>query len=111
MPLLVPGNSRRCLFRLLLLRLLLLLFLLSAQRAVLLGRAHVHACPVFCKTAHPPPRCFPPCPLSLNLACPPKDCLRPAAETVPFRVIAWFTAFQTAYLLLVYGVTWAGVAG
>lgn len=35
----------------------------------------------------------------------------PYLETVPFRVIAWFTAFQAAYLLLVYGVTWAGVAG
>lgn len=41
----------------------------------------------------------------------PALALRPAAETVPFRTIAFFTAFQLTYLLLVYALTWAGVAG
>jgi hypothetical protein len=35
----------------------------------------------------------------------------PYLETVPFSTIAWFTAFQLAYLLAVYGITWAGIAG
>lgn len=35
----------------------------------------------------------------------------PYLETVPFRTIAWFTLFQLAYMLGVYGITWAGVAG
>lgn len=56
--------------------------------------------------ALPPPRG-----LQVSLPCLPLASPLSRTETVPFRVIAWFTAFQTAYLLLVYGVTWAGVAG
>ena len=33
----------------------------------------------------------------------------PYIETVPFRVILWFTALQLAGLGAVYGITWAGV--
>ena len=32
-------------------------------------------------------------------------------ETVPFKTIAIFTLFQTAYLLLCFGVTWVPIAG
>lgn len=32
-------------------------------------------------------------------------------ETVPFKTIAIFTIFQTAYLLLCFGVTWVPNAG
>ncbi|XP_059448544.1 probable boron transporter 2 isoform X4 [Corylus avellana] len=32
-------------------------------------------------------------------------------ETVPFKAIAMFTLFQTAYLLLCFGVTWVPIAG
>ncbi|GLT53922.1 hypothetical protein SLA2020_271570 [Shorea laevis] len=32
-------------------------------------------------------------------------------ETVPFKTIAIFTIFQTAYLLLCFGVTWVPIAG
>jgi hypothetical protein len=32
-------------------------------------------------------------------------------ETVPFKVIAAFTALQTVIVLGIYGITWAGVAG
>lgn len=32
-------------------------------------------------------------------------------ETVPFRTIAYFTLFQTAYLLLCFGLTWIPIAG
>eukprot|EP01023_Acetabularia_acetabulum_P014923 TRINITY_DN17251_c0_g2_i6.p1 TRINITY_DN17251_c0_g2~~TRINITY_DN17251_c0_g2_i6.p1 ORF type:complete len:696 (-),score=126.85 TRINITY_DN17251_c0_g2_i6:405-2492(-) len=35
----------------------------------------------------------------------------PYLETVPFRVIVWFTLFQLAYMCMVWGVTWAGIAG
>lgn len=35
----------------------------------------------------------------------------PYIETVPFKVIAWFTLLQTALLVAVYGLTWAGIAG
>ncbi|CAI0547348.1 unnamed protein product [Linum tenue] len=32
-------------------------------------------------------------------------------ETVPFKTIAWFTLFQTAYLLVCFGLTWIPIAG
>lgn len=32
-------------------------------------------------------------------------------ETVPFKTIATFTLFQTAYLLLCFGITWIPIAG
>ncbi|XP_030458170.2 boron transporter 1-like [Syzygium oleosum] len=32
-------------------------------------------------------------------------------ETVPFKTIAFFTLFQTAYLLLCFGITWIPIAG
>ncbi|KAK6787728.1 hypothetical protein RDI58_016253 [Solanum bulbocastanum] len=32
-------------------------------------------------------------------------------ETVPFKTIAWFTLFQTVYLLLCFGITWIPIAG
>lgn len=32
-------------------------------------------------------------------------------ETVPFKTIAWFTLFQTAYLLMCFGITWIPIAG
>ncbi|XP_047970285.1 probable boron transporter 2 isoform X1 [Salvia hispanica] len=32
-------------------------------------------------------------------------------ETVPFRTIAFFTLFQTVYLLLCFGITWIPIAG
>jgi hypothetical protein len=32
-------------------------------------------------------------------------------ETVPFKTIATFTLFQTAYLLLCFGLTWIPIAG
>lgn len=32
-------------------------------------------------------------------------------ETVPFKTIAGFTLFQTAYLLLCFGLTWIPIAG
>ncbi|KAI4329534.1 hypothetical protein MLD38_027914 [Melastoma candidum] len=32
-------------------------------------------------------------------------------ETVPFKTIAFFTLFQTAYLLLCFGLTWIPIAG
>lgn len=32
-------------------------------------------------------------------------------ETVPFKTIAAFTLFQTAYLLLCFGITWIPIAG
>eukprot|EP01024_Parvocaulis_polyphysoides_P025948 TRINITY_DN2361_c0_g1_i1.p1 TRINITY_DN2361_c0_g1~~TRINITY_DN2361_c0_g1_i1.p1 ORF type:complete len:435 (+),score=39.64 TRINITY_DN2361_c0_g1_i1:71-1375(+) len=35
----------------------------------------------------------------------------PYLETVPFRVVVWFTLFQLTYMLMVWGVTWAGIAG
>lgn len=35
----------------------------------------------------------------------------PFLETVPFPVIAKFTIFQLLLLLIVYGITWAGIAG
>ncbi|KAJ8563266.1 hypothetical protein K7X08_031718 [Anisodus acutangulus] len=31
-------------------------------------------------------------------------------ETVPFKTIAWFTLFQTVYLLLCFGITWIPIA-
>lgn len=33
----------------------------------------------------------------------------PYLETVPFGIIVKFTLFQFAYMLIVYGITWAGV--
>ncbi|CAK8531497.1 unnamed protein product [Lathyrus sativus] len=33
------------------------------------------------------------------------------AETVPFKIIAAFTLFQTVYLLVCYGITWIPIAG
>ena len=32
-------------------------------------------------------------------------------ETVPFKTIAMFTIFQTAYLLVCFGITWVPIAG
>lgn len=32
-------------------------------------------------------------------------------ETVPFKTIAAFTIFQTAYLLACFGITWVPIAG
>ncbi|XP_059642713.1 boron transporter 1-like [Cornus florida] len=32
-------------------------------------------------------------------------------ETVPFKTIAFFTLFQTAYLLICFGITWIPIAG
>ncbi|OAY62552.1 putative boron transporter 2 [Ananas comosus] len=32
-------------------------------------------------------------------------------ETVPFKTITWFTLFQTAYLLVCFGITWIPIAG
>ncbi|KAJ1696016.1 hypothetical protein LUZ63_012714 [Rhynchospora breviuscula] len=32
-------------------------------------------------------------------------------ETVPFKTIAYFTLFQTAYLLVCFGITWIPIAG
>ena len=32
-------------------------------------------------------------------------------ETVPFKAIAIFTIFQTAYLLVCFGLTWIPIAG
>lgn len=32
-------------------------------------------------------------------------------ETVPFKTIAFFTIFQTAYLLICFGMTWIPLAG
>lgn len=32
-------------------------------------------------------------------------------ETVPFKTMAMFTLFQTAYLLVCFGITWVPVAG
>jgi hypothetical protein len=32
-------------------------------------------------------------------------------ETVPFKSIAMFTIFQTAYLLICFGLTWIPIAG
>lgn len=32
-------------------------------------------------------------------------------ETVPFKAVAMFTLFQTAYLLLCFGLTWIPIAG
>jgi hypothetical protein len=32
-------------------------------------------------------------------------------ETVPFKTIAMFTLFQTAYLLVCFGITWIPIAG
>ena len=32
-------------------------------------------------------------------------------ETVPFKTVAMFTLFQTAYLLLCFGLTWIPIAG
>lgn len=32
-------------------------------------------------------------------------------ETVPFKTIATFTLFQTAYLLICFGLTWVPIAG
>lgn len=32
-------------------------------------------------------------------------------ETVPFKTIAVFTVFQTAYLLVCFGITWVPIAG
>lgn len=32
-------------------------------------------------------------------------------ETVPFKSIATFTIFQTAYLLICFGITWVPIAG
>lgn len=32
-------------------------------------------------------------------------------ETVPFKTIAMFTVFQTAYLLVCFGITWIPIAG
>lgn len=32
-------------------------------------------------------------------------------ETVPFKTIAFFTLFQTVYLLLCFGITWIPIAG
>ena len=34
----------------------------------------------------------------------------PYLETVPFPIIAKFTIFQLAYMLVVYAITWAGVS-
>lgn len=32
-------------------------------------------------------------------------------ETVPFKTVAKFTIFQTAYLLICFGITWVPIAG
>ncbi|KAJ8766261.1 hypothetical protein K2173_022320 [Erythroxylum novogranatense] len=40
-----------------------------------------------------------------------EDCHATFVETVPFKTIAMFTMFQTAYLLLCFGITWIPIAG
>jgi boron transporter len=32
-------------------------------------------------------------------------------ETVPFKTIAYFTLFQTGFLLICFGITWIPIAG
>ncbi|KAL5158000.1 putative boron transporter 2 [Glycine soja] len=40
-----------------------------------------------------------------------EECHATYVETVPFKTIAVFTAFQTAYLLVCFGITWVPIAG
>ncbi|KHN44685.1 Putative boron transporter 2 [Glycine soja] len=40
-----------------------------------------------------------------------EECHATYVETVPFKTIAVFTAFQTAYLLVCFGITWVPTAG
>ncbi|KAJ7945859.1 putative Boron transporter [Quillaja saponaria] len=40
-----------------------------------------------------------------------EDCHATFLETVPFKTIAVFTLFQTAYLLVCFGLTWVPIAG
>ncbi|RDX62319.1 putative boron transporter 2, partial [Mucuna pruriens] len=40
-----------------------------------------------------------------------KECHATYVETVPFKTIAVFTVFQTAYLLVCFGITWVPIAG
>lgn len=40
-----------------------------------------------------------------------EDCHATFVETVPFKTIATFTIFQTAYLLACFGITWVPIAG
>ncbi|KAJ7955297.1 putative Boron transporter [Quillaja saponaria] len=40
-----------------------------------------------------------------------EECHATFVETVPFKTIALFTVFQTAYLLLCFGITWVPLAG
>lgn len=32
-------------------------------------------------------------------------------ETIPFKIVAVFTLFQTVYLLVCFGITWVPIAG
>lgn len=40
-----------------------------------------------------------------------EECHATFVETVPFKTIATFTLFQTAYLLVCFGITWIPIAG
>ncbi|KAJ1414341.1 Bicarbonate transporter, C-terminal [Sesbania bispinosa] len=40
-----------------------------------------------------------------------EECHATYVETVPFKTIAVFTLFQTAYLLVCFGITWVPIAG
>ncbi|XP_043725114.1 probable boron transporter 2 isoform X3 [Telopea speciosissima] len=40
-----------------------------------------------------------------------EECHATFVETVPFTTIAFFTLFQTAYLLICFGITWIPIAG
>lgn len=40
-----------------------------------------------------------------------EECHPTYAETVPFKIIAAFTFFQTVYLLVCFGITWVPIAG
>ncbi|XP_042516119.1 probable boron transporter 2 isoform X1 [Macadamia integrifolia] len=40
-----------------------------------------------------------------------EECHATFVETVPFKTIALFTIFQTAYLLICFGITWIPIAG
>lgn len=40
-----------------------------------------------------------------------EECHATFVETVPFKAIATFTLFQTAYLLVCFGITWIPIAG
>jgi hypothetical protein len=40
-----------------------------------------------------------------------EGCHATYVETVPFKIIAVFTFFQTTYLLVCFGITWVPIAG